>query len=848
MALKQRPASYWQTVHFLVRFLGITALMTALAGWFVWGVLDAAYAGGIIVVCSAAVIALALVFEVRDVAGLVSSRRGAFGLHVMVQTGLMIALVVGANVFSFSYYQRIDWTRDQIFTLPKEIRTQLQSLRGETDIIVLQQYVSFGQSADNKQDKYDFAAQRKIVEKVKDLAEQFSGLGPRFRVRVLDIQDDRYEEKLKDIEQTSKELAEAIKKAPENSIFFYAHQGKQIQRLSFSDVYQLDKQGSIEGKNLVLKYQGVEPFARKIFNIQEKRPHVAMAVVHPWLGFQNQEMPIFSMAGARKVLDAYGFDSSDLMLRKLDSDGDLTEEATVLSHDESRFEQIEDELTETDESIEQLQKELTELNETYKLWSESTLETLNKKYVYVWLADGRQAVTLRAQLGSLRKAGLLRKDTDVDEDDRKNMTSSSKQNAEVVKHILDNQREEREALLKEKSTLKVENLAEKRRLSDVEAKAKAMLANVDLLVIPRITILNAPAGRAINNRAHRLDIAQINALKAYLKEGKPVLFLLGPTNEPREMPDLAGQSDPLESMLGELGFKLPQQTILYNIEAKEYNQRKFGVMFGKSKREIEVPGLKFDDSTPILLPGKARETFTPHPIRASLRLMNRSLGSKESQEVRVRHPRPVYFVRTSLAAEYAGSVLGSLALPGLSGPSHASSIWLHKAEQKPDDGAVFLVTREESWNEANPFIVKNKVPRYTPPKDDDPKKGTVEEERRGPFPIGTAVETHLPPSWFDKDSEKDPKVRIAVIGSGGAFVGSSLTPLKEKMFLDVANWLMGRDDLLARDIDTWQYPRVPSSRPMTDVEFSLWQWGARLGMPLFFVYLGAIVGLIRRMR
>ena len=66
----------------------------------------------------------------------------------------------------------------------------------------------------------------------------------------------------------------------------------------------------------------------------------------------------------------------------------------------------------------------------------------------------------------------------------------------------------------------------------------------------------------------------------------------------------------------------------------------------------------------------------------------------------------------------------------------------------------------------------------------------------------------------------------------------------EKLFLDVCNWLLGRDDLLARESVRWQYPRValPAS------ENALWQWGTRLGMPVLFVYLGLVVLMVRRLR
>ena len=57
--------------------------------------------------------------------------------------------------------------------------------------------------------------------------------------------------------------------------------------------------------------------------------------------------------------------------------------------------------------------------------------------------------------------------------------------------------------------------------------------------------------------------------------------------------------------------------------AKEYNERKVGVF---SNREIEVPGVRFDDTTEIGMHGKAKVTLAPHPIRTSLSMTSRTAG------------------------------------------------------------------------------------------------------------------------------------------------------------------------------------------------------------------------------
>jgi hypothetical protein len=180
---------------------------------------------------------------------------------------------------------------------------------------------------------------------------------------------------------------------------------------------------------------------------------------------------------------------------------------------------------------------------------------------------------------------------------------------------------------------------------------------------------------------------------------------------------------------------------------------------------------------------------------------------------------------------------------------------------------VFLVT-DKGWNEARPYPVRGHKPHFEKPKADDPDNGTFDEKRRGKFPVGIAVEVPLPASWLDSSvaaaSHREDSghgevegrtgtppyaprtVRLAVIGQGDVFVGSEFSPAKEQLFLQTANWLLGREDSLPRDDAPWSYPRVnlvPGSQ-----EEQLWQWGTRLGMPVLFAYLGLVVLLVRRLR
>jgi hypothetical protein len=230
---------------------------------------------------------------------------------------------------------------------------------------------------------------------------------------------------------------------------------------------------------------------------------------------------------------------------------------------------------------------------------------------------------------------------------------------------------------------------------------------------------------------------------------------------------------------------------------------------------VEVPPARFDWPAGAGRPTSATlatdAPLPPNAIRESIRLAAHTTGKEQELDLRLRHPRPVYFEPT------AG---------------------------KPASDPVFMMSADASWNEDQPFATRERTPRFEPPKDDGPSKGTVEEKRRGPFPIAVCADVTLPKAWYDDKDAPPGTARVAVIGHGGLFIGGTLSPVRQKLLLDTCNWLLGRDDLLTNDNVRWQYPRAD----LTDRQQELWQWGARLGLPLAFAYLGLVVLLVRRLR
>jgi hypothetical protein len=814
MAIKSKtPSRAWSRLHFLVRFAGLSGLvccgigvaLTFLAGILSWDALGdpefvrAVISGEsgdrtsrvalILLFGGAALALLTVLVEVLATLRLVAGRRSAFGLNAAVQVGLAVALLVGINLYSYRNYVRVDLTREQQFTLPAQIQDELSQLKDPTTIVVYQRHKTFGHLSD-KPDVYDYAAERKVVEKVKDLIDQFREFSTRFRVVVLDVEEEGYNDKLAALTENNKPLREAIESAPENSIFFLA--GDKVQRLSFNDFYQLDKTASKQADhgngNLVLLYQGVRPFANKVLNVDEKRPKIGVAVIHEWLTTEGPEE--FGFGGLKKALTARGFVVRDILLKKWSEIA--PPEPAVYTYEESKFDRLEEQLAELNSDVKSIEGELKTLAEVQKLWKTASLDELTKKYA--------------KQLGDRR----------VDEGLRKRQLAFLEQNALILNAVVTQYRTDRDETAKEKQSLNVDTAAEERRMTDLKAKLQRSLADCDLLFIPRMTIRNVVVGDRIPNQLYRLDEAQVAAIKDFLKSGKPVLACFGPTSEhPNDRMSMTrlGPSGPdeLEDLLSKLGIKMGSQTILYNVESKSFAERRTGLLVAGAA--VDVPPVDFETKgeapRPLAKPAAAQRP--DNRIRQSMRIAAHSLG--KSLDLRVRYPRPIYYEP--------------------------------REGQEPKFEPEFMLTPAATWNEDQPYPSREHVPRFEPPKADDPTKGTLDEKRRGPFPIGVAIETKLPADWY-ADSKGTPPatVRIAAVGNGTLFTGGELSPAKEELLLDTCNWLLGRDDLLPRADRVWQFPRVT----LTPREHTLWRWGTWVGLPGLFAYLGLVVLMVRRLR
>jgi hypothetical protein len=846
----RRSSRFWSRVHFLVRFLGLTGAAAAgvglvlaaqenlLAGWDV--ARDAAvrtvervsagrafelpvpaeYVSGYLVLAGAAAVLLALLVELLALAPRAAARRSATGVNALVQVGLAAVLLVGVNYFAFHHYLRVDWTRDARFTLAEGLRRDLASLDPgvETTVVVYQRHRMFGNFSDAPErgenaargKATESAAERKVVEKVKDLADLLREVGPQLRVEVLDVEDENFEDRLRALAADVPELRKAVDAAPENSLFFYARRkadGRpvgRVQRLAFNDFYLLDKPASLSSGggrgNLVLRAQGVGPFARRILGLEERRPRVGIAVIHEVLTTEGP--PDYGLGGLRKALTERGFDVQDVVLKKWSRFG--PPEAGASTPKERKLAGLEERDVILGFNLAGIERERERVRKAREIWAKAEKDDAARKLLAKQLADqldGRE-LTVAMVRNAVQNidAGLQDLGEEIDEYRRR-------------------QAEVRE----EKAKLNVPALQEQARVTDLKAKMDRLLADCDVLLLPRMTLRNVASDwENIPPRLHRIDDAQADAVKDFLRAGKPVLACFGPANAPPpgpgRPPEDDTKADNVEQLFADLGIRFGKQTVLFNTEVEAFADRRSGSEIAGST--AQAPPLQLDWP----LPGAGYPPGWPPPpaekpnrIREALNLVARSVGGADAFDLRLRHPRPVYYVPPK---------------------------WAH-----PDFDPTFLLTSPAGWNEDQPFPTEDRVPQFERPKAKEGEKPPAAEQtgletrRRGPFPVAVAVETPLPPEWTSSGG-KSPTVRVAAIGQGGFFVGGELPPAQEVLLVDSLNWLLGRDDYLPRPGKEWSFPRVD----LSEREQNLWWWGALVGLPALCLYVGINVLLMRRLR
>ena len=731
-----------------------------------------------------------------------------------MQVAAAAVLLVAVNALSLTNYVRYDATRDRRFTLPADLVEELKRLRTDspTTVVVLRQGAQ-STLVTAPPDAYDDAAQAKVVEKVDDLVSQLREFGPRFNVVALDTKSVKYARRVAELTAARPGLAEALAAAPESSIFFYADEkvterpdghlayAGRVARMPFRDFYQLDKTASLaaaadgpaEGQgNLVLLTRGPEAFVRRLLTLDARRPRVALAVIHPLLT-TRETVNDYSAAGLRSALERNGFEVTDIILKKFSRSGPPVPAATTyaeseLDRGEARYKLLNLAVAQREALIREIAVDTAAADKL--IAKADATDAIDPK---------RRALTDAAQILQAYVRTQIRSETEV-----RSIVAQLKAQAGFFKEELTElQTQVAEAGDKYRELLRDERAVESRRLTDVPAKLRQYTADADILILPRVTVVDVVRGDTIPSSVFDVSAEQAAVVKEFLAAGKPVLFALGPpVAEGRGGPPAA--PDAVEALLPQFGIIPGRQTILTDKEAVAIAERQGDPFAGGGSVTAAV---SFDAPR---LPGQA-----PNPIAEAFRTTARAVD--QSLDLKKGGYRPIYLAPGVAArSPFAPEIL-------LSGPT--------------------------SFNEDNPVPTDDALPKYEPSRPDDPRRGTREEERRGPFPVGVCLEAKIPADWVSKPDGPQPAlaaelaaslalpfdhglaaacahlanaavprptVRLVVLGHGGLFTGLLLDGAQETLLVDCLNWQLRRDAALpvaATAETTWQYP---AGRPVAD--------------------------------
>jgi hypothetical protein len=476
----------------------------------------------------------------------------------------------------------------------------------------------------------------------------------------------------------------------------------------------------------------------------------------------------------------------------------------------------------------------------------------------------------------------------VDEEGRKVGEKFFRERLAELQRVQQADLQEKTEVERDLGRLDADRVGEQRRMGDVRAKLERALADCDMLIIPRMTVLEEGVSEIPTSifqlvppnfpNFYDLDARQALAIKDFLASGKPVLCCWGTANKEGAPAD---PPDELEKLLAQLGLHFGRRTVLYNVEERVFTAPsdspfRAGKPLQLPPLDLENPPYNRDEqkllarmreiqsklailgglsggplqSLPFLILPSDEPEKPANRLRQSLHLAEVCIG--KDLNLTLRYARPVYL-------DAAFDPTARKKNPGMAGPDQAEKDLREALKKLPTDPVV-LVTSSATWNDAQPFPTRSRrVPRFDSPDtvseglppeegkktETDADKDTLEARRHGPFVLGLAYEAPVPRSWLPSASSEGRSVRLAAIGHGGVFVGKELAPAREKLLLDTCNWLLGRQDRLANpDSPEWRYPRVD----MDERTRSIWLWATGLGMPVLFAYLGLVVLLARRLR
>ncbi len=309
----------------------------------------------------------------------------------------------------------------------------------------------------------------------------------------------------------------------------------------------------------------MEPFARRLLHLEEKRPRIGIAVIHKVLSTNSDHD--WGLRGLRRALEEHGFEVEDIVLKKWSRFAPPSAAAATV--DESALERLEERQAVLERLIGNLERQRPVFENSLAVWKKAVDDPKTRDDLTRKLASQLDGDKVTVELASIQAAIL-------------------QNNLDNLDKAMPSYRQRLDEVKEEKSKLNVPALKEQQRMTDVKAKMVRLLADCDLLIVPRMTLRNvADEFENIPARLYKVDEAQVEAIKDFLKAGKPVLACFGPSvTTPDEGSARPGEeADGLEELLGQLGVKFGKETVLFDSEIEALADARAGTELGGGQFE-----------------------------------------------------------------------------------------------------------------------------------------------------------------------------------------------------------------------------------------------------------------------
>jgi ABC-type uncharacterized transport system involved in gliding motility auxiliary subunit len=156
-----------QEIYRMSGYIGLAIVLAGLFRYFIQDVwVGEGFAGKLtpaMIIVGLVLIAVSIVFNFREIAGLFSRRQGKLGVNTIVLSAAVLALISTANVLGYRHHKRFDLTPEGLHSISDQTRKVLANLSKDVKVMYFSQNES---QISDLMEEYKYASQRITYERI----------------------------------------------------------------------------------------------------------------------------------------------------------------------------------------------------------------------------------------------------------------------------------------------------------------------------------------------------------------------------------------------------------------------------------------------------------------------------------------------------------------------------------------------------------------------------------------------------------------------------------------------------------------------------------------------------------